>query len=290
VLITRSTITMFNSQLLLIACLSLVLGNIDQVVSEKQMTLELGICVDRTVWEKYREKHGHRADWHLKTDVKKVVRGAEKYTNLPSISDKGGFKLRLRDEQLIILKSYQQNSVATKIANMAAKDKTASNSKDLLKYRKLCQGELFGKLEEMGLPKETNDLTVVLTQSHNGVISGLAQVGGVCTLNRPICHRMRHQFICNYSPENIINMTWNMGHGYDMARLLTHEIGHSLGSGHNGDISHGNRCSPNKRYFMNPSVMSPVANTWSSCARDAISKEMTNPVGRVPKVENCFYD
>ncbi|XP_040072386.2 venom metalloproteinase antarease-like TtrivMP_A [Ixodes scapularis] len=61
---------------------------------------------------------------------------------------------------------------------------------------------------------------------------------------------------------------------FRMIDLAVHELGHSCGSLHDGDVQNEIACGPNGGYIMVPFVRPPPGNSFSSCSKTMISNYM----------------
>nr|XP_040579861.1 A disintegrin and metalloproteinase with thrombospondin motifs adt-1-like [Lepeophtheirus salmonis] len=83
--------------------------------------------------------------------------------------------------------------------------------------------------------------------------------------------------------DNVIGLAWvsgmchpafsctiNEGNNFESVYVIAHEMGHSLGMNHDGELDEGNTCNPNK-YLMSP-ILGPGKVTWSSCSNEEIEQ------------------
>uniref|UniRef100_V5H2Q2 Putative tick metalloprotease n=2 Tax=Ixodes ricinus TaxID=34613 RepID=V5H2Q2_IXORI len=61
---------------------------------------------------------------------------------------------------------------------------------------------------------------------------------------------------------------------FRMIDIAVHELGHSCGSNHDGDVLTKNACNPKGRYIMAPVFRPGQGNSFSSCSKALISKYM----------------
>merc|ERR1711915_186357 len=149
--------TMMLCRLFSFAGFVLVLGNVNIVSSRTQLTVELGICVDRNILKDYEKKYGRSwAEQKLRSDVLSTVNKASELTSKLGISNLGGIKLRIAN--LAILKSGR---AADQIAYYAQRDDHCRD--ELRKYS-----------------QKRADVVLTFTHSFSGHTGGWAHREGVC--------------------------------------------------------------------------------------------------------------
>jgi len=234
----------------------LVLGNVNIVSSRTQLTVELGICVDRNILKDYEKKYGRSwAEQKLRSDVLSTVNKASELTSKLGISNLGGIKLRIAN--LAILKSGR---AADQIAYYAQRDVSplfGGQNSGLLKYGDPCRDEL------RKYSRKRADVVLTFTHSFSGHAGGWAHRGGVCL-----------------SRYNVILLSLT---GQSAPVMLAHEVGHTLGSTHDDD----NGCSHNYGSIM-ASKVNNHHDYWSKCSKERISKVISNSRGQV--VKRCLLD
>jgi len=233
------------------AGLVLVLGNVNFVSSQRQLTVELGICVDRNILEHYEKKYGRAgAERKLQSEVVSTVNKANELTRKVEIPNHGGINLKL--SRLAILKSGRE---ADKIAYHAKRDEDyfygVINKKE--KYDNPCREEL------RKYSRKAFDVIVTITQSFTGRGGGWANM----------------KSICRYDENGVL---MNFGRKTDdSAVILAHEVAHTLGSHHDDT----NGC------YRNQGIMAPFVGHgfrhWSKCSKEQINNGILNWRGQVKR-------
>merc|ERR1711931_318854 len=214
-----------------------------------ERTIEIGVVVDKFLWQTMKEQSGgddFTAEKNMKNMVNNLIKSAEKCTMHESISEKGGFRL-VNNGDPIIWKTDSDGDQA----KMTYKGSSDVNYK------------FFKWINKNPKQKGDNDLMIFLSGAHHKLGLSLSPIqnsgtAGVDTICRPESSLMVTITLENKSANS------------DAGRLLAHEIGHVLGSSHDGDTVDGilNTCEIGK-YIMSAWT---DGTEWSECSRKYIDE------------------
>jgi len=237
----------------------------------KERTIELGIAIDRFLWENMEGQVDGGDDEVMEamlTMLHSVIASTEAHLLHKSISASGGFRLVING-----LFVWKDDSVpeAKKIHDTITED------------------ELFTEFEDFVAKKnhpydgyeESYDIMLLLSGAHKkfniedeGTDAGLSHVGSVCKVVCPLMLTIELK---------------NGTHLCNAGALLAHEMGHMLGAYHDGDLDRDRKVlnCPTDRYIMTPIQKSRLTE-WSECSRRQIDSEYERREREEPKHGNCF--
>lgn len=237
----------------------------------KERTIELGIAIDRFLWENMEEQVDGGDEEVMEamlTMLHSIIASTEAHLLHKSISARGGFRLVING-----LFVWKDDSVpeAKKIHDTSTDD------------------ELFTEFEDFVAKKnhpydgyvESYDIMLLLSGAHKkfniegeGTDAGLSHVGSVCKVVCPLMLTIELE---------------NGTHLCNAGALLAHEMGHMLGAYHDGDIDRDRKVlnCPTDRYIMTP-IQRTRLTEWSECSRRQIDSEYDRREREEPKHGNCF--
>jgi len=234
-------------------------------------TIEVGVCVDKDLWNTLKEQTGD-SDKEAENSMIQMVHSlmvlTETHMSHKSISKEGGFKIAING---ISIWKDDSNPFVRPIHE-------AKNTQDMLdgfsKYAKRVNEDFDGYVKSY-------DMMILLTGAHKRMNicfncdTGLAYVDQVCKVQCAL----------------LLSVSLVDGMHLDNAgALLAHEMGHMLGSHHDGgkdDYGKLVDC-PQDIYIMTPIHTQPVTE-WSKCSREQIDTAYDKRQEKEPTKGNCFY-
>jgi len=248
----------------------------------KEKTIELGIFTDKYLWQQMQKIVGG-SDSEMKEAMLKMIHslivGTESFFRHQSISKTGGFRFTIngvgiwKDDSEAAIKSVHESSTMQELLS------------NFYEYAK-------GKNEIYDGNSKSFDMMILLSGADSEVSNLNVDPGfeqGMAYVS----------LVCSRGPVGVIKIVLEEGgtHRDNTPALLAHEMGHLMGSGHDGTIGtyrknveqYGKMIDcPQEQNLMTP-VLKPGIKDWSTCSRDQIDYNYDRREQANPNSGNCFY-
>jgi len=249
----------------------------------KEKTIELGIFTDKYLWQQMKDVVDG-SDSEVKEAMLKMIHslivGTETFFQHQSISKTGGFRFTINGVGI-----WKDDSEAT-IKSVHESESMKDLLSNFYEYAKV-KNEIYDG------NSKSFDIMLLLTGGDREV-SNLNDVSPVNERGMAYV-----SLVCSRGPVGVIKVVPESGgtHRDNTPALLAHEMGHLMGSGHDGTLGtfRKNKAQygkiidcPQNMYLMTPAIK-PGIKEWSTCSRDQIDFNMERRERENPKSGNCFY-
>jgi len=232
-------------------------------IEYEERTIELAVITDPLLFNKaqevFFEGNGSDEDVIIKiySLVHEMLVSAQAFLLHPTISSRGGFRLRLTGIQ--VLKDW------THFHKMSRRKHLISVLHDLANYLKVMHSAWAGSVLSY-------DGVLLLTGGKESFADGdgYSYIGHICHVDCPMVSKV--MLTGSYLNKN-------------MGRLVVHEMGHLLGADHDETLSKGedDRCQHGE--FLMSAKVNTSMHVWSPCTSAAIDANIRKHIDE----DSCFF-